>query len=162
MCTVHLGSNATSALAVTLSSSNSAVQVPQVVTVNSGSNTAQFLATASAVSSTQNVTLTAASGGVTQTFAMSMQPSGSQASGPHKVQLNWAAPTASGQTIAGYNIYRTVTDVSSYALLTSLDQQTNYTDTGILSGLTYDYFVTSVDKNGAESAPSNSTRVTIP
>jgi hypothetical protein len=161
-CTLHLGSAASSALPITLKSSSSAIQVPQVVTISAGSDSAQFLATASAVSSAQNVILTAAAGGATQTIAISLQPSGSQASGPHKVQLNWAAPSGSGQTIVGYNIYRTVTDVSSYALLTSLDPQTTYSDTGVLSGLTYGYVVTSVDSNGAESAPSNSTRVTIP
>jgi len=161
-CTVHLGSAATSALAVTLNSSSNAIQVPRAVTIGSGSDSAQFLATVSAVSSTQNVTLTAASGGITQTFAISLQPSASPSSGPHKVQLNWNAPNSSGQTIVGYNIYRAVTNVSSYSLLTVLDPQTSYTDTGVVSTVTYDYVVKSVDSSGTESGPSNSTRVTIP
>jgi len=62
----------------------------------------------------------------------------------------------------GYNIYRAITGVSSYALLSSLDAQTSYADTGVQSGSTYDYIVKSVDSKGMESTPSNSTRVTIP
>lgn len=161
-CSVHLGAPASSATSVTLSSSSSAVQVPSAVTVSSGSDAAQFAASISAVSNLQNVTLTAAAGGITQTFAITLQTSSTQASGPHKVQLNWSAPNNSEQTIVGYNIYRAVTDVSSYALLTSLDPQTSFTDANVQGGTTYDYVVKSVDSKGMESGPSNSTRVTIP
>jgi len=147
-------------IAVALSSSSSAIQIPQAVTVGAGSATADFKATASAVGTAQKVTLTAASAGVAQTYLMTLAISSTQASQPHQVQLSWNAPGTSA--IVGYNIYRAVTGVSTYALLSSLDAQTSYTDTGVQSGSTYNYVVKSVDSTGTESAPSNSTQVTIP
>jgi len=159
-CTVHLAISTTSPIAVALSSSSSAIQIPQAVTVGAGSATADFKATASAVGTAQKVTLTAASAGVAQTYLMTLAISSTQASQPHQVQLSWNAPGTSA--IVGYNIYRAVTGVSTYALLSSLGAQTSYTDTGVQSGSTYNYVVKSVDSTGTESAPSNSTQVTIP
>jgi len=71
-CTVALTSAATSATAVTLSSSSSAVTVPASVTITSGSSSAGFTATATAVSSTQTATLTATATGVSKTFALTL------------------------------------------------------------------------------------------
>jgi hypothetical protein len=161
-CSVHLASSTTSPIAVALSSSSSAIQIPQAVTITAGSATADFKATASSVANAQKVTLTASSAGVTQTYLVNLVSSSTQASQPHKVQLSWSAPGTSAATIVGYNIYRAVAGVSTYALLSSLDAQTSYTDTGVQSGSTYNYVVKSVDSKGAESTPSNSTQVTIP
>jgi centrosomal CEP192-like protein len=81
----------------------------------------------------------------------------------HQVDLNWSAPTGSSDPIAGYKVYRAPSGSSSYQLLnSSIDAQTTYTDSTPQSGTTYQYYVTSVDSSGAESAPSNSTSVTIP
>ncbi|WP_109484767.1 fibronectin type III domain-containing protein [Occallatibacter savannae] len=161
-CSVQLGNPAPSAVAVTLSSSSPDIQVPASITVGSGSTTAQFTAIASAVPAAENVTLTAASGGATQTFAVSLQASGIQSPIQHRVQLSWLAPTNSGQAIVGYNIYRAIANVSGFAALVTADPQTSYTDTAVQSGSTYDYVVKSVDANGVESGPSNPTEVTIP
>jgi fibronectin type 3 domain-containing protein len=44
----------------------------------------------------------------------------------------------------------------------SSDTRTSYDDTTVKSGVKYDYIVRSVDSDGAESAPSNKTTVTVP
>jgi hypothetical protein len=161
-CTLTLSSPAASAIVVALSASSSAIQIPSAVTVNSGATSAQFNVTALAVSATQNVTLTASSGGVSQSYMLQILGAGTQ-SGQHKVQLNWDAPGSAATAIAGYRVYRAIANTSGYALLTaSLDTQTSFTDGGVQSGTTYDYIVTSVDVSGTESSPSNSTEVTIP
>ena len=162
-CSVQLSSADASPIAIKLSTSSSALQVPAAVTVNAGATSATFNASASAVSSTQNVTLTAAAGSVSQSLVINVLGSGTQTSGQHRVQLSWNAPDTSVAAILGYNVYRATAGLSNYALLnTSLDQQTTFADTGVVSGSTYEYVVKSVDSNGMESSPSNSTQVTIP
>ena len=65
--------------------------------------------------------------------------------------------------ITGYNVYRAASGSSNYARLNaSLEAGTSFTDSTVASGQTYDYFVKSVDSSGVESAPSNSTAVTVP
>ena len=81
---------------------------------------------------------------------------------PHQVDLSWQAPSGSNVAIAGYNVYRASSGTSSYALLNSMDAQTAFNDISVQGGQTYNYYVTSVDSSGAESAPSNTTTVTIP
>ncbi len=81
---------------------------------------------------------------------------------PHQVDLNWLPPSGSGVAISGYNVYRAPSGGASYALLNSLDSQTAFSDTGVQSGQTYNYYVTSVDSSGVESVPSNITTVSIP
>src|SRR6185503_18825456 len=162
-CTLSLSSPATTAMVVTLSASSTAIQIPSAVTVNPGASSAQFNLTALAVSSTQNVTLTAASGGVSESYMLQVLGAGTQSSQLHKVQLSWNAPGNAATAIVGYNVYRAIANTSGYALLTtSLDTQTSYTDAGVVSGSTYNYMVTSVDVSGMESSPSNLTQVTIP
>ncbi len=81
---------------------------------------------------------------------------------PHKVDLSWQAPTGSGVTITGYNVYRAPSGGSSFALVNSMDSQTAFSDASVQSGQTYNYYVTSVDSAGVESAPSNTTTVAVP
>jgi hypothetical protein len=162
-CLVYLSSAATASTVVSLSSSGSAIQVPSAVTVSVGTATAAFNATASAVSTTQNVTVTASLAGASQNYSIQLVGAGGQSTQQHKVQLSWDAPSSSTSTIAGFNVYRATLGVSSYALLTSsLDTGMTYTDASVLSGSTYNYVVTTVDNTGMESVPSNSTQVTIP
>lgn len=72
-CSVTLtGAAPSSGLAVTLTSSNSAVKVPASVTVAAGATTAAFTATATAVTTTQTATITASAGGVSTTFALQL------------------------------------------------------------------------------------------
>ena len=82
---------------------------------------------------------------------------------PHEVQLAWHAPSGSSDPISGYRIYRASVGSASYTLLNSgLDSQVSYTDTGVQTGASYQYYVTTVDSSGKESVPSNTATVTIP
>jgi len=64
--------------------------------------------------------------------------------------------------ISGYNVYRAVGGTTSFAVVNSMDTQTAYTDSSVQAGQSYNYYVTTVDSSGAESAPSNTTSVTVP
>jgi hypothetical protein len=162
-CSVYLSAAATNQTVVSLSSNNSALGVPASVTVPAGATTGGFAVTAAAVSSTQSATLTATANGVSQTAVFQLDGSSSTGSTQHHVQLTWAAPNASSDPLAGYRVYRSTAGVSSYQLLNAtVDVNTSYTDSSVQSGTTYYYVVKSVDTKGVESAPSNSTTVTIP
>jgi fibronectin type 3 domain-containing protein len=88
--------------------------------------------------------------------------SGTGAAVAHEVDLSWTAPGSSPDPVAGYHIYRS-TGSGSFALLnSSIDTQTAYVDSTVVSGATYNYIVKSTDSNGVESIASNQTTVTIP
>jgi fibronectin type 3 domain-containing protein len=72
---------------------------------------------------------------------------------PETVGLAW---TASTSTVIGYNVYRgTVTGGPYTSKLTSSPvASTQFTDTGVHSGQTYYYVVTSVDSSNVESVYS--------
>jgi hypothetical protein len=94
---------------------------------------------------------------------ISLSGTGQAASTSYQVNLSWAAPTSSSDTVTGYNVYRAPSGGSSYAILNSgADSQTAYTDSTVQAGTTYQYYVTSVDSSGAESAPSNVATIVIP
>ena len=81
----------------------------------------------------------------------------------YEVDLTWDAPRSSSDPVAGYDIYRAVSGSSSYQLLNStIDVSTTYTDTTVVDGMAYQYYATSVDASGNQSAPSNIFSVTIP
>ena len=72
----------------------------------------------------------------------------------HSVSLTWTASTS--PNVTGYNVYRAATSVGPYTKLTSLPVAvTNYTDNAVLSGQTYYYVATAVDKDNNESAYSS-------
>jgi hypothetical protein len=81
---------------------------------------------------------------------------------PHKVELTWSAPSGSSSPVSGYKVYRAPASTSSFAVVDPMDTQTAYTDSGVQSGQSYKYYVTSVDSSGVESSPSNTTTVTVP
>lgn len=65
--------------------------------------------------------------------------------------------------IAGYNVYRAVAGSSSYQLVnTPPVTSTAYTDTTVTNGVTYDYYVETVDTAGVSSVPSSVLMITIP
>ena len=163
-CLVYLSTSATNPTVIALSSSSTALKVPASVTVASGSTSAGFGATASTVAKTESVTLTATANGVSQTDVLQLEGTSSpQTPTQPSVKLSWDAPTSTSDPIAGYHVYRTAAGGSNYAMLSpSVDTQTTYTDSTVQSGNSYDYVVKSVDKNGVESAPSNTTGVTVP
>ena len=79
-------------------------------------------------------------------------------SNPHRVTLNWNSPSA---TVSNYKVYRANAGSGVFAKLATVSQ-TTYTDATVLSGKSYEYYVTSVGSTGIESKPSNITSVTIP
>lgn len=82
----------------------------------------------------------------------------------YAVDLHWDAPTNSTDphAIAGYRIYRALSNSGSFQLLnSSLNVSTSYTDDTVAAGSSYEYEVTSVDTEGAESSPSGIYTATI-
>lgn len=126
-CSVYLSAAAESQVTVSLSSSNSALQVPGSVTVPAGATTGGFSVTASAVTTTENVTLTASANGITETEVIQLDGSGGTQTAQHHVQLNWDAPSATSVAITGYNVYRAASGSSNYARLNaSLEAGTSF------------------------------------
>jgi len=85
------------------------------------------------------------------------RPSGlSCQSGDGTASLSWQeAEDCDGGAVSGYNIYRSTTPGGSYTKLnTSPITGTSYDDTGLNSGITYYYVVTSSDGDGDESVQS--------
>ena len=79
------------------------------------------------------------------------------------VELTWYAPTSSSDPVAGYNIYRAVSNSSTFQLLnSSVDTGTTYQDNTVQGGTSYTYYVESVDTSGVQSIPSSQVIVTIP
>jgi hypothetical protein len=89
--------------------------------------------------------------------------SGTGESVQHEVILSWKAPSSSTTPlVVGYHIYRLTGNSYAYQLLSALVTQETYVDSTVLAGITYDYYVTSVDSAGVESVPSNEAVATIP
>jgi hypothetical protein len=81
----------------------------------------------------------------------------------HQSNLTWDAPQGSSHPIVGYKIYRSTSGNAQYQLLNpSVIAQTNFTDSSVQSGMTYQYYVVAVDSSGAQSSPSNTAEVAIP
>ncbi|MGH9712667.1 MAG: beta strand repeat-containing protein [Candidatus Acidiferrales bacterium] len=79
----------------------------------------------------------------------------------HTVGLTWDASSSTGVT--GYFVYRGTTTGGPYTKQNSSpDASLTYTDSSLLSGLTYFYVVTAVDSNNVESAFSNEASVPVP
>ena len=108
-CTPTLtGAAPTGGVNVSVSSSSSTVTVPSPVTVAAGATSKAFAATVSSFSTAQTVTLTAASGGVSKTFALQLNPAAST--------LNVNATTISfGDVVVDSQATQTVTLTSSGA-----------------------------------------------
>jgi hypothetical protein len=78
----------------------------------------------------------------------------------HSVALGWGA---SSSGVAGYNVYRSTVNGSSYSKVNSaLLPGLSYSDSSVTSGTTYYYVATSVDSSGNESVYSNQVSATIP
>ena len=77
------------------------------------------------------------------------------------VNLTWQPSTS--QNIVGYNVYRGTSSSGSYTKLnSSLDPNTQYTDSTVQAGQTYYYATTAVDNQGDESGYSNQCEAQIP
>jgi Abnormal spindle-like microcephaly-assoc'd, ASPM-SPD-2-Hydin len=80
----------------------------------------------------------------------------------HTADLTWTAPSSSQDPVAGYHIYRAPQGGSFTLLNSSLETQTAYADSTVVSGSSYTYQVKSVDAAGTESVASNQFTATIP
>ncbi len=81
----------------------------------------------------------------------------------YEVNLDWTAPTSSTGPSRRLQRVSFTRRASSYQQLnTTILTQTNYSDTTVQDGQSYDYIVESVDASGVESAPSNTATVVIP
>jgi hypothetical protein len=78
----------------------------------------------------------------------------------HSVTISWNADTSK---VTGYNVYRSGHSGGPFVRQTSsLDTNTDYTDSTVTSGDTYYYQVTAVNKQGLESSPSKVVSATVP
>ncbi len=78
----------------------------------------------------------------------------------HSAALSW---TASTSTVSGYNVYRGTVNGGPYTPINpSLVTGLSYTDTTVLSGVTYYYVTTAMDSSGVQSVDSNQVIATIP
>lgn len=73
--------------------------------------------------------------------------------GQQQVSLSWAANTETD--LAGYHVFRSTTNGTGYAqVTTSLLTTPSFTNTGLTGGVTYYYVVRAVDTSGNQSANS--------
>ncbi len=80
--------------------------------------------------------------------------------GPHSVTLSWAANTS---PVAGYYVYRTNPPGGNYIKLNSEPvSATQYTDTTVQAGHTYNYYITAVDSKKRESPASKMVSAMVP
>jgi fibronectin type 3 domain-containing protein len=77
---------------------------------------------------------------------------------PHSVTLNWSAPA--GAEVVSYNVYRRIPG-AGFVKLAQVPAPP-YEDRLVLSGNTYYYAVTAIDKSGHESRFSVPTQTAIP
>jgi len=97
-------------------------------------------------------------GAILLLLGLLMLPAGAVAA--HSVKLNWKASTS---VVAKYKIYRIFNCSNApVAKATVLSPTISWTDTQVVSGRTYCYQVTAIDRFGHESVPSNRIRTKIP
>jgi fibronectin type 3 domain-containing protein len=81
----------------------------------------------------------------------------------HYVNLKWDAGTDNGDPEVGFFIYRSASGNNSFTKVESTPTvPTTFNDSTMEYGSSYNYYVTSVDANGNESGPSNTTTVFVP
>jgi len=164
--TLTLSSTGTTAVIVNAATlagtgfSDSGVTLP--ATLNPGqtiSLAVQFdPATAGAATGLLTLTSNSSTGGSTV-----ISLSGTGTATVYQVDLTWGAPGSSSDPVAGYNVYRSTGGNSSYQLLNaSVVHTTTYNDSSVQNGITYSYYVESVDAAGIQSGPSNIYTASIP
>src|SRR5271154_2934002 len=71
---------------------------------------------------------------------------------PHSVTLNWNAPAPeAGVEVVGYNIYRSTSSGGPFVKIASRVPGLTYHDSIVITGRTYFYVVTTVDRRDRES-----------
>jgi len=90
-------------------------------------------------------------------FAATLPPSTT-----YQVNLSWNAPTDMTDPVVGYNMYR-AQGSGSFSVINSVQiTGTTYVDSALLYGVSYNYYVKSVDASKVESDPSNTFTAQIP
>jgi hypothetical protein len=166
--------NTTASLQITLTPANGSITIS-----SDGSTSSEFAITGISLpvtipqGKTQTATITftpnasgAASGNLGFTSNAVDSPLTEPATGTgvagssHSVYLTWKS---GGGGAVGYNVYRGTVDGGPYSMInSSLDPNTNYTDSSVSDGATYYYVATEVNSEGQESAYSNIGSATIP
>ncbi|OLS18880.1 MAG: Amylopullulanase precursor [Candidatus Heimdallarchaeota archaeon LC_3] len=84
-------------------------------------------------------------------------------SGNRTINLNWDIPSNGGDIITSYNILRSTTSGSNYALI-SVSSFNIYNDTGLTNGVMYYYMINAINSVGtsANSTEISATPSTIP
>lgn len=96
--------------------------------------------------------------------AYSVEYTATPAGEARDISLTWD-PSPPEQNVSGYNMYRSQTSGSGYALLNSMipcDPICAYDDHTARAGLTHCYVVTAVDDIGRESGYSNEACIAVP
>jgi Abnormal spindle-like microcephaly-assoc'd, ASPM-SPD-2-Hydin/Putative Ig domain len=136
--------------------SYAATGLPAGLAVNSSTG---LISGTPTLSGTSSVTINATNAGGTGSSALAL----SIASTSYSVTLSWTAPAAAGDTITGYNIFRSTASGGPYTQLnSSLIAGTTYTDTTVADGTTYYYVATAVGSSNAQSGYSNQSNAAIP
>jgi titin len=67
--------------------------------------------------------------------------------GDQTIFLNWDYPDDRGNAVTGYNVYKSLDDVT-YSIISSNQSDLSYEDDGLINGTTYYYKVSSINDNG--------------
>jgi hypothetical protein len=161
-------------LSVTLTNTgNSSVTISSVNTSNSqiatsgvsggliltpGQNAAMNVTFSPLTAGTLTASVTVTSSASNSPLTIALSGSGVQPSS-HSVTLSWKGSLSS---VAGYNVYRSVSGAAYTKMNSSLIPTSQYTDTTVQAGQTYYYVATSVDSTNQESPYSQQVSVTIP
>ena len=82
---------------------------------------------------------------------------------PHSVTLTWTPPPPRPDSVvAGYNVYRCCQPDGTFGAIASGVVTPTWVDRNVIPGTTYRYFVTTVDKAGRQSRPSEQVTATVP
>jgi hypothetical protein len=109
-----------------------------------------------------NGTLTVASNSSTGSNAV-VNLSGTGQLSPYQVDLSWQPVTSGTFIISGYYVFRSTGGSTSYQLLTpTVDPLTSFSDLNVQAGITYNYYLESVDSSGVASAPSTVFSISVP
>lgn len=80
----------------------------------------------------------------------------------YQIDLTWQAPASSSDPVVGYNVYRSTGGGAFQLLNPVVTTRVSFVDNNVQNGVSYGYYVTSVDSAGNESAPSNTWSAAIP
>lgn len=170
---VATGTSATQSVSLT-NSGNSSVSVSQAsvggsgfslsglalpLTLSPGQATSFSVVFSPTTTGSLSGNVTVSSNATNSPLTIALSGSGSSLTS-HSVNLSWVP---SGQTFAGFNVYRGSQPGGPYAKVNSaLISATSFSDISVSSGQTYYYVATEVDSTGAESAYSTEVSAPVP